>query len=406
LAYKFTGNAAAPTDATATIFNQANVGPTFSGFSFSVQTGAPLPGTALTVHQNHNLRISGGGALVFAYGSVMSDAGTSVGGGTITGVTGGVGLTGSGTAGGVTLAINPAVVPQLGAPSNTFTGSIILPTKGLMAGASQLVLSGGHVGVGITSPTSLLHVQNVASTLSSSTLSTDGLAGECNSQGCNGTDGITSAVNGNGVYDQASGSSGWAVQAVTDVGNALVAFMSGTCTSTTSACNILTGINGSSGNVIRIDNPGKGFFNGGTQTGGADFVGSVETVGPREDYAPGDVHVIGRSSRGRLSLSSESYSTRVTGIYSTRPGVLAAPHGMDDPRLAANVPLAIVGIVPCKVTAENGSIAPGDLLVTSSTLGHAMKGTNRRRTLRAVVGKALEPLRDGKGIIQVLVTLQ
>src|SRR5260370_39954524 len=34
LAYKFTGNAAAPTDATATIFNQAIVGPAFSGLSF------------------------------------------------------------------------------------------------------------------------------------------------------------------------------------------------------------------------------------------------------------------------------------------------------------------------------------------------------------------------------------
>jgi hypothetical protein len=58
------------------------------------------------------------------------------------------------------------------------------------------------------------------------------------------------------------------------------------------------------------------------------------------------------------------------------------------------------------VTAENGPIAPGDLLVTSSIPGYAMRGTNRRRMLGAVVGKALEPLREGKGVIQVLVTLQ
>lgn len=49
---------------------------------------------------------------------------------------------------------------------------------------------------------------------------------------------------------------------------------------------------------------------------------------------------------------------------------------------------------------------PGDLLVTSSTPGYAMKGTDRNRMLGAVVGKALEPLSDGKGVIQVLVTLQ
>jgi hypothetical protein len=45
-------------------------------------------------------------------------------------------------------------------------------------------------------------------------------------------------------------------------------------------------------------------------------------------------------------------------------------------------------------------------LVTSSRPGYAMKGTNRARMLGAVVGKALEPLLSGRGLIQVLVTLQ
>ena len=63
------------------------------------------------------------------------------------------------------------------------------------------------------------------------------------------------------------------------------------------------------------------------------------------------------------------------------------------------VPLAVVGIVPCKVTAENGPIRVG-------TAGHAMKGTDRSRMLGAVVGKALEPLLGGNGVINVLVTLQ
>jgi len=35
-----------------------------------------------------------------------------------------------------------------------------------------------------------------------------------------------------------------------------------------------------------------------------------------------------------------------------------------------------------------------------------MKGTERSKMLGAVVGKALEPLEQGKGVIQVLVTLQ
>jgi hypothetical protein len=158
---------------------------------------------------------------------------------------------------------------------------------------------------------------------------------------------------------------------------------------------------------FRVDGTGKGFFNGGTQTGGADFAEAVAVRGERLQYEPGDLFVIDQAAGRRLMLSRRAYSTRVAGIYSTKPGVLATTHSINDSdAFAEEVPLAIVGIVPCKVTAENGPIAPGDLLVTSSIPGYAMRGTNRRRMLGAVVGKALEPLREGKGVIQVLVTLQ
>jgi hypothetical protein len=72
----------------------------------------------------------------------------------------------------------------------------------------------------------------------------------------------------------------------------------------------------------------------------------------------------------------------------------------------AEVPMAMVGRVPTKVSAENGPIKVGDLLVTSSTMGYAMKGTDRSQMLGAVIGKALGSLDSGKGVIQVLVTLQ
>ena len=44
--------------------------------------------------------------------------------------------------------------------------------------------------------------------------------------------------------------------------------------------------------------------------------------------------------------------------------------------------------------------------MTSSRPGYAMKGTDRRRLVGAVVGKALQPLAEGSGVIQVLITLQ
>jgi hypothetical protein len=157
-------------------------------------------------------------------------------------------------------------------------------------------------------------------------------------------------------------------------------------------------------NVFRVDGAGKGFFDGGTQTGGADFAESV-SVAREQHHEPGDLLIVDTTAKRQLKLATEPYSTLVAGIYSTKPGVLATTHKMGE-SAANEIPLAIVGIVPCKVSAENGAIQPGDLLVTSSTPGHAMKGTDRGRMLGAVVGKALEPLTEGKGVIQVLVTLQ
>jgi hypothetical protein len=45
------------------------------------------------------------------------------------------------------------------------------------------------------------------------------------------------------------------------------------------------------------------------------------------------------------------------------------------------------------------------MLVSSSTPGYAMKGTDRGRMLGAVVGKAMQSLRQGSGVIEVLVSL-
>ena len=158
--------------------------------------------------------------------------------------------------------------------------------------------------------------------------------------------------------------------------------------------------------MFRVDGDGTVFANGGFRPFGADFAESLAVKGSRTHYAPGDLLAIDDSAERRLRLSQTPYSTLVAGIYSTKPGVVASQHSLGDPTPGDEVPLAVVGIVPCKVTAENGPIAAGDLLVTSSMPGRAMKGTDRARMLGAVVGKALEPLREGTGLIQVLVTLQ
>ena len=202
-----------------------------------------------------------------------------------------------------------------------------------------------------------------------------------------GVQGTSSAPKGAGVAGMSSVSAGVAGYFDNSAaGNLLIGAVSGT-------------------HKFRVDGSGKGYFDGGEQTGGADFAESVAVARDASSHSPGDLLVVDPSGKRQLTLSTQPYSTLVAGIYSTKPGVLATEHSMNEP--ANNeIPLAIVGIVPCKVTAENGPITAGDLLVSSSVPGHAMKGTDRSRMLGAVVGKALEPLPAGTGVIEVLVTLQ
>lgn len=137
---------------------------------------------------------------------------------------------------------------------------------------------------------------------------------------------------------------------------------------------------------------------------GGDYAESVDVVGNRAQYEPGDVLVLDTGSPGKFLKSTEPYSTVVAGIYSTKPGAIG--RRQTTPKTPDEVPMAMVGIVPVKATAENGPIRVGDLLVSSSTPGLAMKGADRSRMLGAVIGKAMGSLDSGTGVIEILVTLQ
>ena len=159
-------------------------------------------------------------------------------------------------------------------------------------------------------------------------------------------------------------------------------------------------------NVFRVDGTGRVFADGGFQPNGADFAESMMVAGDIRKYEPGDLLEIDARGDRRLELAQNAYSPLVAGIYSTKPGLLGSARNIDSQNAIDEVPLAVVGIVPCKVTTENGPIQAGDLLVTSSLAGHAMKGTDRSKMLGAVIGKALQSIGTGTGVIQVLVTLQ
>jgi hypothetical protein len=160
------------------------------------------------------------------------------------------------------------------------------------------------------------------------------------------------------------------------------------------------------------------------ENGGADYADMLPTG---ESAEPGDVLVIGTD--GLLIRSAESYATNVAGVYSTRPGFLGGdviPEILEgDPNIPEiehlpkfmydleldHVPVAMAGVVPCKVSAENGAIQPGDLLVTSDTTGHAMRadplqvGDVEFYPPGTILGKAMESLDQGTGVILILVSL-
>jgi len=293
-------------------------------------------------------------------------------------------------------------------------------TSGVFGGAEGSTGSGAGVLGTAESPEGT----GVIGRADASTGTTLGVLGQTNSD-----EGI--GVLGNRGNSVASGFGGGGVRGVTSAANFVFTYgTSGVATANTGSAVGIFGqafspqgvaglfANVSGGDIIRggvgqpeitmfrVDGSGTVHANGGFRPFGADFAESVVVKGGPEHYAPGDLLVIDASGERRLSLSQAPYSTLVAGIYSTQPGVLASTHRVDEALPNNEVPLAVVGIVPCKVTAENGPVVAGDLLVASSTPGHAMKGTDRGRMLGAVVGKALQPLEKGTGVIQVLVTLQ
>lgn len=162
----------------------------------------------------------------------------------------------------------------------------------------------------------------------------------------------------------------------------------------------------SGNNVARIDGTGKGFFNGGTQNSGADLAEAFDVTGNRSEYEAGDVLAISTDKDRAVEKSSGAYSILVAGVYATKPGVLLTEENIETD-LSDKVPMGVVGVIPTKVCLEGGEIKRGDLLVTSSMPGVAMKADIEKVKPGQVIGKALENYSGtGVGKIKVLVNVK
>ena len=67
--------------------------------------------------------------------------------------------------------------------------------------------------------------------------------------------------------------------------------------------------------------------------------------------------------------------------------------------------VALSGRVYVQADASNHPIQPGDLLTTAAAPGYAMKVQDYSRAQGAILGKAMTGLKDGKGLVLVLVSL-
>jgi hypothetical protein len=154
-----------------------------------------------------------------------------------------------------------------------------------------------------------------------------------------------------------------------------------------------------------VSNAGNVYADGTYSSPAADL---AEMLPASAGLKPGDVLIMGQD--GKLARCSAPYQSTVVGVYSTQPGFVGGAG--DDADLDGQVPLAVIGVVPVKVTAENGPIVPGDALTTSSMPGHAMKAKAIAMEGMSffpggvIIGKALERLDQGTGTIQMLVMLQ
>ena len=174
--------------------------------------------------------------------------------------------------------------------------------------------------------------------------------------------------------------------------------------------------------IFRVERETGNVYADGTYYGSGFYTGSAdvaEWVPVSEEVEPGDVLEIDPENPGHYRKARGPCSTLVAGVVSTDPGfVLGSPPPTPHPPQTTSHPppttnhppqttqhpalLALLGIVPVKVTDEGGPIRPGDLLVSSSTPGYAMRWDPDSDGPCEFVGKALESLESGTGVILVL----
>ena len=141
--------------------------------------------------------------------------------------------------------------------------------------------------------------------------------------------------------------------------------------------------------------------------GGSDLAELFDVTNESSEVLPGFVVSLDPDYPGKLKLSSKAYDQKVAGVLSgangVKPGILM---GQDETIATGSDLVTLSGRTFVIANTEGGKIEVGDLITTSSIAGEAMKAKNRKKAQGAIIGKAMTPLKEGKGYVLVLVNLQ
>lgn len=140
------------------------------------------------------------------------------------------------------------------------------------------------------------------------------------------------------------------------------------------------------------------FSNSGGQTSCSDV---AEVYEAEQNLEPGDVLVVSQDYDNKVEKASEVYQDEIVGVYSTSPGLLIggdAILGAENKLPKGQVPVALIGRVPVKISSGSLPIKKGDYITSSSDVGKAIKATEPGQ----VIGKALEDWIPGSGKDKIL----